>query len=262
MRTTLRRILISAFCLLALAALSPRPALAQYVGSISQLTTSQTFVGNAQATATHSDIEVVAQTGHSIQVSGGCIVTLDGSQNGSVWWVLAANTSASGQIAFADGYFPFLRLTFNFGSQAACSGSAYTVQYTGFQFPLPDLSSPEPQFNAVSVSSPVAIITSGGNNIFWEMPAITCYNPSASVAYLQVMNGPSAGTLGSGVVYQAGIAPNSSFQYVGTKLVGNLGLSVGASTAPLGNTAVATPISCSLESGSQVSFISNKFASQ
>lgn len=242
--------------------LSPVACMAQYMGTFSQQTVAQTFTGTMTATATHVDVQNLGQAAHSIQVSaGGCVVTLDGSADGTVWYVLASDESGSGQIAFADGFFPHLRITLNFGSVAGCNAGSYTVHYTGYQFPLPDTMQPDVnQLAGEHVTGLANVLGNAGSPIPWQVSTLTCTNPNAAVAYLQVIDATSP-VLGNNLVYQVGIPASGVFQYRGPRIVGSNALYFAATTTPNGSTAVSTPVECSVQAGSQVSFLSNQIAS-
>jgi len=147
-------------------------------------------------------------------------------------------------------------MAFNYQSDAACNTVTYTVSYTGFQFPIPtpNISTIQQGTGTVAISVSTAQQPFGTNLQVWELSAFTCYNPNASAAYFQVIDSNTA-ALGSNEVYEAGIPASSTFEYNGPPILGTVGLVIGATTASRGNTAVATPLACTVQGGSVVSFL-------
>ena len=239
----------------------PLPLAAQFQGFFAQQTVTLSSSGTMTAAATHISVNNLGQAAHSITVNaGGCVVTLDYSPDGTNWFVLAAVTSSSQATAFAQGYFPILRITLNYGAQAGCNGGSYSVQYAGYQNPPP----------VATVAPGADIITNGAGgytaaaNLFsnstipliWQLTHLVCTNTGGSVAYLQVIddNSPAA-TLGTRILYQAGIPAGGIFTYDGPPLIGVRSLALGASNAPRGNAAVATGIDCTAIASERASYL-------
>ena len=196
------------------------------------------------------------QTAHTVQVQWpsidtGCSVQLDGSSDGINWFGVA---SASSQYAagfeglVANGYYTFLRI--KVFATLGCNGIVHSGKYTGYQYPLPIskvISVGTFQTTPTSGTAASQLTFSGGpiNGI----SSFQCYNPAASVAYLQILNSPSnvIPNIGPHPYAQFIIPPTQVFPYTGTEIVGPNEWYIGASTTPGGATAFGTALTCTFE---------------
>ncbi|HVA01302.1 MAG TPA: hypothetical protein VMV34_06565, partial [Terriglobia bacterium] len=175
-------LIFSMIALLQDCAMNPAPAFGQYLGSTSQLTTSQSFTQTMTDLPTHLALTNMGQAGHSLLVTAvnspttdGCIVTLDGSQDGTHYWVLAAiqlNSSVTSSVV-VNGYFPLLRLTFNFNS-ATCLTGQVTGSYIGYQYPLPPVGNNTGQHIVQNnITGPIVLFPTFGFDLTpWQMSSL------------------------------------------------------------------------------------------
>jgi len=229
---------------------SPKSGDAQYIGTVAQQTVTKQFTQLMTATRTHVSLQNLGQASHSLQVTNStslCSVTLDGSQNGSNWIVLATTFSFS-QIVFVNGYYPLLRVTLNFEADAGCNNNSVTVSYSGYQTPLPPslIINSDPSLAQNNITVPTSFIA---HSAPWILYGGTCYNTGTAPAFLELFDSATPPTLGSGAqIYEIGIPGTSTISLnLGAALVGSFQLYVGAATTATGNTAVTDPIVCSAQ---------------
>ena len=232
---------------------------AQFLGDVGLQTVTQKFSISVTTASSTFSLPNLGQMGHTVQYqwsgvsSPGCEFFLDGSTDGTNWITLAAgpapiSVSFPASLVYANGYFNALRLKINPGSLAVCNGSSLTGVYVGYQveIPIQYVSSGIPGTNTGTNTVSAQTPNSAYNGVFASAPimltSLQCYNPNASVAYVQVIWGltPALGTTN----VSFGIPATSQFSYFGTPLFGQGELSVGASTTPTGSTAVATAVPC------------------
>jgi hypothetical protein len=139
-----------------------------------------------------------------------------------------------------------LRLTFNLESAADCIGVIVHANYAGYQFPVPSSATFSPLgFVQQNITTPVQIL---GSTISapWQVFSMTCSNPGAAVAYVQLFDSSSAPTLGSAPTFEVGVQAAQTVSFVPTlPYTGFTVAWIGAATTPSGSTAVGTGVVCS-----------------
>ena len=254
----MKRLLLIASLLMGLYGCVAIPVPAQYLGSTSQLTTSQAFSQTMAATATHLAVTNVGQVGHTLLVKGtnsaanGCVVSLDGSQDGTTYALLGSvliNGSLTVSIT-VNGYFPILRLTFNFEHIASCNTGTLSGSYVGYQFPL---TSPinNAEFNLVfqNITSPALLVPAwSAFTSPWQVFSLACTNPGATAAYVEFFDTSATPTLGSSPMLEFGIPAGATVTLAPrTAYTGFTQGWIGAATTPTGSTAVGTGVVCSTQ---------------
>jgi hypothetical protein len=232
---------------------SPRLTHAQFIGYVSQQTVTKKINELMIATTTHMTLQNLGQAGHSLVVSstiGSCVTTLDGSTDNTTWFVLASTADTGNGVlllAVANGYFPALRLTFNFEANPSCNTGQVTGSYAGYQTPLPMLQTfygrgtPLPS----TVASPVVITPLPAP---WILGGFSCFNPNGSTAFLELFDPPSAPTLGTGYFFIIGIPAGGLYVHQSNvNYAGQYQLYAGAATTAAGSTAVSTALVCSFQ---------------
>jgi hypothetical protein len=227
---------------------------AQFIGYVGLQATVTKFSIPVAATASTFPIPNLGQTGHSVQfqwtVGATCGFNLDGSTDGVNWIMLASGQGTSSgfptQFLYANGYFSVVRLKVNPVNTAACAGTTLTGVYVGYQTPLP-LSNITQGGNPgpISFTTPVNVTgPAGGGNLPVLLTSLQCYNPNATVAFVQVFFSSAAPGLGGANNANFGVAAVSTWSYVGPPLFGLGEIWLGAATTAGGTTAVATPVVC------------------
>ena len=194
------------------------------------------------------------QVGHVVVVlygstSAHCLTTLEGSEDNLNFVTLDSLPNVYGsstvQLAYANGYWPYLRIVANLLDDSSCTTSI-TVSYTGYYTPIASIPPPlnvpiaglstlSPLISSLVVTYPLEEILEG----------FSCYNPGTATAYLQIIDSTSP-TFGNAILYQVGIPANTTVVN-STPFVGGNELAAGASTAVSGVTAVTTPIVCNFQ---------------
>lgn len=239
---------------------APQRAAAQYVGSTSQLTTSQRFSESytaGQTTRYNVDIRNVAQAAHQVTLewtSGFAdqapIVYLEGSVDDTNWLVLGSTPGGEMNVPrsmSANGYYPFLRLAINVFSVALVHDSSVAISYAGYQNPIqiPAYGDPVPAFSASTYTQMVGSLEAGFSASPQVLLSLACENPGGAAAYIEVAASGITPTLGSAtVLFEAPIAASGFFQYSGPPLEASVSFWVGAATTAGGATPAATPLRC------------------
>lgn len=238
----------------------PPGAAAQFIGYVAQQTTLQslTIAGGAPTPQTVTAISNLGQAAHTLLVTYGtaqahCTTWLEASPDGVVWTVIASapNLNNGGQgfaspsAAYAVGYYPLLRVVANGNSASGCTSSIKWT-YIGYQFPT---TFPVAVYDRRHGDIAASVIVAP--SIEYPDPVIvtgfSCFNPNASVAYLQLSDTftPPA-TLGTFILYEIGIPAGATF-VSSAPIYSAWGLGAGAATAAGGGTAVGTPLVCSFQ---------------
>ncbi len=232
---------------------SPKPLHAQFIGYVSQQTVTKQISAVMTASTTHMDLQNLGQAGHSLVTSstiGSCVTTLDASVDKINWFVLASTADPGNGVlllAVANGYFPALRLTFNFGANSICNTGVVTGTYAGYQTPLPVLQTfyGRGTPTASNVASPVGITPVVAP---WIMGGFSCFNPNGSTAFLELFDPPSAPTLGTGYYFIIGIPAGGLYVHQSNmNYAGQYQMYAGAATTATGSTAVSTALVCSFQ---------------
>lgn len=159
----------------------------------------------------------------------------------------------SGGIIFYNGAYAHIRIYI-----VVPSGGASTLigDYSALPQPLPLNSTTDFIFASNQVGNVVTAGTFPGTNVI-VVQGVQCYNPNASVAFLQLLKSSSGSpALGSGPFFEIPIPAHSNFSYIGPpvqiwNMVPNPGMLgsfwLGASTASLGSTPVGTPLECNVQ---------------
>ena len=227
---------------------------AQFQGYFAQQTVTNTFTQDMAATPTRVAINNIGQAAHTILLSSSgsdnCVVTLDASKDGNQFFVLASTIVHGPSLVgvSANGYFPVLRLTLNFESNAACAGANVTGTYIGYQFPLPTISQFAPGSIGVlnNLTSPVLFFGFTPTVAPWQVSELDCSNPGAAVAYLEMFDAATTPTLGTGMLFEIGIPAGGALTLTPTSpWTGTSAGWIGAATTPTGSTAVSTAVVCS-----------------
>ena len=232
---------------------------AQFLGDVGLQTVTQKFSISVTTASSTFSLPNLGQIGHTVQYqwsgtpSSGCEFFLDGSTDGVNWIVMAAGPapqsgSFPGSFIYANGYFNALRFKVNPGALAGCNGTTLTGVYVGYESPLP----PQQITNTATGSTGVGMVAATTpNNLLAAvageplmLTSLQCYNPNATVAYLQVFFTVSNPGLGAPVPVGFGIPATSQFAYVGPPMFGVGGIWIGAATTPTGSTAVGTAVDC------------------
>jgi hypothetical protein len=240
----------------ALLVITAAPCRAQYMGTFSQQTVTQTFTGDytSGGTATeHFSIQNLGQAGHQVTYKWSNLpdtgsVMLEGSIDGTNWIIMASGgETPSVQSFIANGYFPFVRISVNAEQNTISTGASVSVQYTGYQNPIQPQSLFE-GFTPVSAGAYAQIQPTSGVQSFLN-PAIlggfSCSNPNASIAYVDIVSTAVTPVLGTATpMLEVPIAASSSVLYAGPPLVGAAPFYFGAATASHGSTPVTTAVYC------------------
>jgi len=233
---------------------------AQYQGSFSQQTVTQSFSVAAGTPTPHTvfTVQNLGQAAHSLIVFYGitaanCTVWLQGSTDGLNWTTIvsvpdinALNlVSAQPQIGYANGHFPLLRINVNPKGLASCTVDV-KGDYVGYQNPIPNQNATYNN-SVTSLSTPISLTTDIEKLNPSILEGFSCFNPGAAIAYLQISDwDPSPAALGTGILYDIGIPAGGSASSSVPFFSGN-GLSAGAATAAGGTTAVSTGIECDFQ---------------
>jgi hypothetical protein len=234
-------------------------AVAQFIGYAAQQTVTKSVAMGANPLGlptTSFPLPNFGQAGHTIRYNwtgadNACNVWLEGSTDNTVWAILAAGPNFAVGLgkgsAYAQGYFPYLRLTVNPDAVATCT-AAFNATYVGYQTPLAP--------STVSVSFPQAAVKAVAQVITAQIapgPALItgmqCFNSNGVDAFLQIFFSAAATpTLGTNPNYQVGIGTKQTFVYNGPPIVtGDTILWSGASTAVNGNVGVAVGLTCDFQ---------------
>ena len=257
--------LISALLVTVLAAILFRPFLpekvsAQYQGSFSQQTDVETFYLTWNSSPTVFNIKNLGQAGHSVVIEPnagggpGCSIWLQGSGDNTFWVTLAAlpnpaYTEPPIQIV-AAGQMPYFRIVANPNSTTTCKSSSNpppvtNLYYTGYQFAPPAVDGTE-TFRVVA-STPMSVYPDTLDFAPYQVQSVQCTNANASLAYLQFFDASSTPTLGSGQIWETGIAASQQANFRMSGWMGHEHLYLGAATTSGGSTAVSTALLCNVQ---------------
>ena len=194
------------------------------------------------------------QVGHTVVIvyglaSAHCETIFQGSEDNANFITLDSLPNINGnspiQLAYANGYFPYLQIVTNALNDSSCTTSI-TVTYTGYYTPItyipPPLNQPIDNVSTMSPLISTALITYPLEEI---LEGFSCYNPGTATAYLQISDSTNQ-LLGSYLLYQVGIPANTTVVN-STPFVGGNELGAGAATAVGGTTAVTTPLVCNFQ---------------
>lgn len=249
----------SGFALLALLLL-PQVARAQYLGAISQLTTTQNFTESytaGQTTRYNLSVNNVAQVAHQITLEWTStfadqapIVYLEGSLDNTSWLVLSVVPGGTMNVPrsmSANGYYPFIRIVVNVFGASLAHDSSIAISYAGYQFPIqiPGYGDPVAVFNASTYTQLLGTLEGGFSASPQALLSLSCQNPGGATAYLEVTSSAITPTLGSAtILFETPIAASGFFQYSGPPIEASKAFWIGAATTAGGSTAVGTPLRC------------------
>ena len=251
-------LIFSMIALLQDCAMNPAPAFGQYLGSTSQLTTSQSFTQTMTDLPTHLVLTNVGQVGHSLllrainSAASGCVVSIDGSQDGITYALLASvqgnTTNIVGTVV--NGYFPILRLTFNYNGVSSCANGQVSGSYIGYQYPLPP-SANNTEFNLVNRIVTGPVLLSPNFALFpspWQIYSLVCSNPGTATAYAELFDQSTSPALGNSPMLEFGIPAGGTVTLEPKDAyTGFVQGWIAASTDPGGTTTVTTAIVCSMQ---------------
>src|SRR5690242_11150409 len=171
---------------------------AQYMGTFSQQTVAESFTANypSGGTATQFfDIQNLGQAAHQVNYKwnasfSGATIELEGSSDGVHWFILAlgVNEISSAKAFVADGYFPFERLAVNPEQNTMLAGSTVSIEYSGYQNPLPvpNLATPVIPMHVTTYQALQGEFGEGAGSSPLIMVSVTCENPGAATAYIDL----------------------------------------------------------------------------
>ena len=240
-----------------LTVVSPRLPMmeAQAPTKISQTTFPFRFSFTSNGAAKVFTVSNLGQAAHTIAMTGstvtGCALLFQGSNDNSAWTTLASGIwsypAAQNGASISQGQYTFFRLAYNLSANTNCTGQAVVISYVGYQFPLA-IAQSTIEFLVTSITTPVYVFVSDSTPVI--VSGLQCYNPNASVAYVELFDSPTTGsapTLSATTNFVFGIPASVTTEIPTHNLKQNTGVWIGAATTYTGVTAVSSAISCSVQ---------------